>query len=449
MVIQNGVVMAKNVRYQIFVSSTYTDLFPVRRQVTDQILSMNHIPAGMEMFSASGREQWTTIQKAIDNSDYYVLIIGERYGSISPEDGISYTEKEFNYAVSKNIPTLCFLPGKDFSTSREHRDTDPALVEKLEAFKRKVKSQLCDFWENGNELVNKVSAALYKIFTEEPGTGWIRGNAADPDALTKLVHALEENKQLSKRIQQLEELNNNDIPALSLLINGHDFGLGPLRYTLPEPKEPVLFTPDVQRSHIPSYLTEFVNQADLEKYNSTKPTQDQVDKHNELMRFYLATITEKLEFTIKNDGPVKANNISIRIKFPEGIRVLDESKVENLKEPELDVPVNIIEIAESNYQSRYAISKTAQFDYLSLDKPLRFSSMNSALRALSSPANLTIKKDGSIAGSRPSVRQTTTENLTSYIYLAPETRGQFSISVEILCDEYREWQMSTLEIIIE
>jgi hypothetical protein len=43
----------------------------------------------MEMFSASGQRQWKTIKKAIDNSDYYILIIGERYGSISEGEGIS------------------------------------------------------------------------------------------------------------------------------------------------------------------------------------------------------------------------------------------------------------------------------------------------------------------------------------------------------------------------
>ncbi len=51
--------MASGIRFQIFVSSTYTDLYPVRRKVTEHILSMNHIPAGMEMLalvvSSNGR----------------------------------------------------------------------------------------------------------------------------------------------------------------------------------------------------------------------------------------------------------------------------------------------------------------------------------------------------------------------------------------------------------
>lgn len=442
--------MAKNVRYQIFVSSTYTDLFPVRRQVTEHILSMNHIPAGMEMFSASGRQQWTTIQKAIDNSDYYVLIIGERYGSISPEDGISYTEKEFNYAVSKKIPTLCFLPGKNFSTSRENRDADPLLVDKLEKFKSKVKEQLCDFWENGNELINKVSSSLYKIFTEEPGTGWIRGDATDPEALTKLIHVMEENNRLSKRIRQLEEMNNKDLPVLSLLINGHDFSSGPLKHALPELKEPVYFIPDIHFDEVPQHLKKWIEQRDLEIFNSSKPTEDQVDTHNESMRLYLSSMTGKLKFTIKNDGPVKANQVSVRIKLPEGIRALDERDLDKIKKPELYTPNSIIEIAESKYQSQFLPKFNDPF--LSLN---RFPSRNlpeiynNNINFNLAKPHLYIDRNGMISGLRESVRQATTEVLTSDVYLVPERRGKFCISVEILCDEYRDWQSSMLEINIE
>lgn len=440
--------MANNVRYQIFVSSTYTDLFPVRRQVTEHILSMNHIPAGMEMFSASGRKQWATIQKAIDNSDYYILIIGERYGSISPEDGISYTEKEFDYAVSKNIPTLCFLPGKNFSTSREHRDDDPELVEKLEAFKNKVKEQLCDFWENGGELINKVSAALYKIFTEEPGKGWIRGDATDPEALTKLIHAMEENKRLIERIEYLEEQNRNDLPKLSLRINNHDFSDGPFIYTIPELITPEAFIPDIHYDDIPHHLKKWIDQRDIDEYNSSKPTEAQINKHNEILKFYFGIINCRLSFSIKNHGPVKANNVSIRIEFPKGIKITDKNGINNIKIPELKKPRNIIEIAESKYQAQLTPKHIDFFAGVSelahRRLPEHFNNFH-----INQNFNLFIKNDRLVSGGRESVRQTTVETLTSEIYLVPERRGTFLISVEILCDEYREWEKRMLEIIIE
>ena len=66
-------------KYQIFISSTYKDLIEARSKVRDAILSMMHFPVGMEMFNAADEEQWEIIQETIDGSDYYVLILGQRY----------------------------------------------------------------------------------------------------------------------------------------------------------------------------------------------------------------------------------------------------------------------------------------------------------------------------------------------------------------------------------
>lgn len=97
-------------KFQIFISSTYEDLKEERSKVVATILKSNHFPIGMEMFSADNIEQWEQIKRTIDSSDYYILIIKRRYGSMTKE-GISYTEKEYNYAQEKKIPILAFIVG--------------------------------------------------------------------------------------------------------------------------------------------------------------------------------------------------------------------------------------------------------------------------------------------------------------------------------------------------
>lgn len=89
-----------NKRYQVFVSSTFADLQAERQAVTQALLSLDHFPAGMELFPASDEDAWTLIQSVIDDSDYYVIVIGGRYGSVDQE-GVSYTEREFDYAVAR------------------------------------------------------------------------------------------------------------------------------------------------------------------------------------------------------------------------------------------------------------------------------------------------------------------------------------------------------------
>lgn len=77
-------------RYQVFVSSTYSDLQNERQKVMHTLMNMNCIPVGMEFFPSTDEEQFSYIKRVIDDSDYYVLIVGGRYGSLS-EEGISYT----------------------------------------------------------------------------------------------------------------------------------------------------------------------------------------------------------------------------------------------------------------------------------------------------------------------------------------------------------------------
>jgi hypothetical protein len=64
----------------------------------------------MEIFTVFDDETLEYIKRIIDVSDYYVLIIAGRYGNLS-SDGSSFTEKEYEYAVSKRIPVLAFIHG--------------------------------------------------------------------------------------------------------------------------------------------------------------------------------------------------------------------------------------------------------------------------------------------------------------------------------------------------
>jgi Domain of unknown function (DUF4062) len=63
-------------RYQVFVSSTYTDLIEERRELIQAQLEMECLPAGMELFPAANQSQWELIKQAIDDSDYYVVVVG-------------------------------------------------------------------------------------------------------------------------------------------------------------------------------------------------------------------------------------------------------------------------------------------------------------------------------------------------------------------------------------
>ena len=161
-------------KYQVFVSSTFSDLVDERQDTIRSVLDLGHIPAGMEIFPAADSEQFEYIKKVIDECDYYVLIIGARYGSVDTA-GISYTEKEYDYAIEKNIPVLVFPHGDIGTIPTAKSDTDPNIVDQLNSFRsRATKGRLVRFWKSRSELKERVLVSLYNAFSEQPGHGWIR-----------------------------------------------------------------------------------------------------------------------------------------------------------------------------------------------------------------------------------------------------------------------------------
>ena len=86
-----------NKKYQVFISSTFTDLKDERKEITRVLLEMDCIPTGMEMFQASDDNQWQVIKRVISLCDYYLVIIAGRYGSVHPKTKKSYTQMEYEY----------------------------------------------------------------------------------------------------------------------------------------------------------------------------------------------------------------------------------------------------------------------------------------------------------------------------------------------------------------
>jgi hypothetical protein len=186
--------MAK--KYQVFISSTFTDLVEERQEVVKSVLSLGHIPSGMELFPAADIEQFKYIQRMIDDCDYYLLIIGARYGSTDAA-GVSFTEKEYDYAVETNKFVLAFLHSNPSSIAAKV-DIDPTLSAKLTAFCSKVSTgRLVQTWNSASDLRVKVVAALATAANDSPGVGWIRGNAAaSEDVLAEIHNLRNENDKL-------------------------------------------------------------------------------------------------------------------------------------------------------------------------------------------------------------------------------------------------------------
>ncbi len=195
--------MSYSVRHQVFVSSTFTDLIEERTEVIQALWELDCIPTGMEAFVASNESQWEVIRKVIDECDYYVLIIGGRYGSVTT-DGISYTEKEFRYAKKIGLPVLAFVHGSPDAIPVGKAEKIEANQLKLDAFRKEIMGEYpVKTYLSATELGGHVSRALVREIKVNPQPGWIRNDGSSPIALLERINTLtEENRALRDSIQK-------------------------------------------------------------------------------------------------------------------------------------------------------------------------------------------------------------------------------------------------------
>jgi hypothetical protein len=210
--------MAENPRYQVFISSTFSDLKDERADIFDVLMKLDCIPAGMEIFTAFDDETLEYIRRVIDQSDYYVLIIAGRYGSLS-SDGLSFTEKEYEYAVSKGIPVLAFIHGSPDKIEVGKTDKDPDKAARLQAFIDRVKQgRIVQFWNDSSELSKEVTVALAQTMKQKPGIGWVRANVpANVDVLAEINELRKLNEKQAAEIEQLQSSVGTAIANLAPL----------------------------------------------------------------------------------------------------------------------------------------------------------------------------------------------------------------------------------------
>lgn len=205
-----------NKRYQVFVSSTYADLSEERSCVIQTLMEMDCIPSGMELFPAADEDQFEFIKKVIDDCDYYLLIIGGRYGSTTSE-GISYTEKEYQYAISKGLRVIALLHQDPDSIPVGKTDKDAELAKRLAEFREKVQNgRLVKYWRTAEDLPGAVSLSLSKTIKTYPAVGWVRGTAAASAELLEEINELrKKNAELEVALSSVTPVKEEVIPNIA------------------------------------------------------------------------------------------------------------------------------------------------------------------------------------------------------------------------------------------
>lgn len=436
-------------KYQIFISSTYEDLKEERRKVQDTILEMYQFPIGMEMFSADDEEQWEIIQETIDSSDYYVLIIGHRYGSVIEDGdyaGISYTQKEFRYALEKKIPVLAFLIADRVAVTPDKMEDKIDKKEKLEAFKNEVTTgRTVQWWTSSGDLANKVSIALNKQIHKGKRPGWIRANNINlEETQNELIELCKKNRNLEKENEELKRQLVLRKPVLSVTVNGKEtLELPYVEYdtNIVDKKYMELMMGDV-----PEELKGEITLEMLDNYNATLPSKEVLQEFKNAWRFYRQAKDNPINvnFTVCNEGTMKANDIYLEMQFPTDVVIYKNNS--DPVAPEWPK-------SGKNPIDEYYEKKALQQHNAAVAKPF-FSGGRSLIdfdliAEVDSPHRCIYNDDNSLSIRMNKLMTNYTWSTGEKFYVVPKRRGKFEIVCSFMCEEYSESVEQIIQVVVQ
>lgn len=438
--------MSNETKYQVFISSTYTDLIEARSAAINTVLESYNFPVGMELFGADNDEQWTIIRELIDSSDFYILILGHRYGSISQQDGISFTEKEFDYAISKGLKILCFVRNNNVATHPHERDVNNENVDKLQQFRQKVLTdRLCEFWDTVDDLKHKISNSLYKNIRKHKGGGWVRGNQVSGQLAEEIAKLSEENRKLREENERLKRSDEIRKPNLITMINGIDGSNNPevinLKIRELVGSERFVKPESLQESNFDSPWV------DVETLNKQQRIRDFNAKLSKITDADVVVINQKIQelyqldqgltdfiIQIKNNGSSLAKNIDIEIELPAIVRLIDDLTTRNVRKLKRDAANQIVYLP---YPDGHNVP-----DFHDIDVPRPTMPSSNVTRPN------TFIKGNMLNITLDSLLHSKSKEFFKF-YLCPLEKGEGLIKIKIICEEYLEAVYAEIPIIIE
>lgn len=447
-------------KLQIFISSTFTDLQDERQAAVEAILKAGHIPAGMELFTASNKSQWEIIKKWIDESDVYMLILGGRYGSIETTSGLSYTHLEYEYAQSKNKPLFAVVIKESALERRKSSDIEKENPEKLKEFRSLVLSNMSAFFTDSKDIKLAVHESLGDIIQDYDLVGWIRGNSQNNQIADELIILNEENRRLRKENEQLKIKNLKRLPKLKIEINNGNN----LKFEKPSRKA-IYYEPKKRIDEIPAHLENYIDNNFLNAYNQSiaNVNEEKIQNYN-IIQEKISALLESISFKknslcvkIFNAGNIKAQGIYVTLKFPDFVHISSSqkqaldyiSKLEN--EANILIPsqsYNPIELAEKKYQESIKLSGLGYISNLIANRESMLSTnVINPLRSTNVLENGNFVNDNEITIKISNLMHNLDPIYNDYI-LTPLIEGEGVVMVKALCEEYLEPEFYEIPITV-
>lgn len=205
-------------RFHVFISTTEADMHAERVVLSQTLVSQGFFSWGLEQ-----RTPLTTAfaRRQIDDCDYFVLMLGSRYGELSAS-GVSYMHLEYIYAVTKQKPILVLMYEAPESRVDEYQDKTQEGKVKFLDFRRQLQRErdMVMTFRDLRDLEVAIRHTMPQFLTRYPAQGWIRPNQQQVQQLQ------DENEQLRQKLIQLEQqprsIGTSQRPVDLPQVQGHE-----------------------------------------------------------------------------------------------------------------------------------------------------------------------------------------------------------------------------------
>ncbi len=240
-------------RFQVFVSSTFEDLREERAIVISALLQLDCFPAGMELFPAADDDSLTLIKSVIDDSDYYLVILGGRYGTLDKAGGRSYTHLEYEYALATGKPTIALLHSNPGGLPADRTESTDDGRKRFHDFRAELRIKNCRHWSDRSELTAAVFTGVQHLKRTRPAQGWIRATDSTDEKLKDEVLGLR--RELDTMKKALEEADRRRPPlGVEELASGHEFTEIVIEFSEAPSVDTLLYWDDIIRTVLPQVV---------------------------------------------------------------------------------------------------------------------------------------------------------------------------------------------------
>jgi hypothetical protein len=141
---------------EIFVSSTFHDLHEYRQRAAQAIRETGHVPILIEDLPTQAKPLKEVILGILEKCDMTITIVGNRSGSLVPDNQIPWTVFETQSTLAHGKPVLIFMVDQSTNLIKQTK-THKALISNL------INSHLVQIIKSPSDLLEKIPQAIVSV----------------------------------------------------------------------------------------------------------------------------------------------------------------------------------------------------------------------------------------------------------------------------------------------